>query len=75
VQMGWIDGDRVSGHLGHWCDRGFEIFDADRTRSWRSRLEGMLEATSTIRDMEWSIEEDASGRRRFEIRLEPAIDP
>ena len=75
VQMGWIDGDRVSGHLGHWCDRGFEIFDAERTRSWRSRLEGMLEATSTIRDMEWSIEEDASGRRRFEIRLEPAIDP
>jgi len=75
VQVGWIDAERLAGHLGHWRERGIDLFEPDRARRLRPSLERMFEATSAFQQAQWSFEEHASGQRRFEIRLTPASNP
>lgn len=75
VQMGWIDSNRITGHLGRWCDRGLDLFDPARAERLRPNLERMLEASSAMRRIRWSIEENASGDRRFDVRLDSIPDP
>ncbi|MHC4833727.1 MAG: hypothetical protein ACYTFH_07545, partial [Planctomycetota bacterium] len=75
VQVGWIDAARVSDHLDHWCDRGLVLFEANRAARLRPGLERLLEGASAFERVQWSVEENASGARRFEIRLDPAPVP
>lgn len=75
VQVGWIDGSQVSGHLDGWCRRGVGLFERGTGERLRRRLGRMLEISNSIDHLQWSIEEGASGERRFEIRLEPATAP
>jgi len=75
VQTGWIDADRVCEHLAGWRDRGGAVFGPEAGRVLRRGLEGMLEVGRTFGRAHWTVEENASGDRAIEIRLEPAQTP